>query len=600
MFIAASRSVQYAKARDFEGGERGLIRRITIDLARDVAQHLRQESLTEEVASRIQELEAYASCFLWEGEITVSSEDDRAAALLRQSPLRALGDVLDAYNLIAPEGGSSALDGYRLAVNSIDELDANLLIPSSVGPANLSNEEIRAAYWDCLEVAFFGGSWPDPNPGDATEPESLVEVRLHALPNHGADARPFCKISQSDGTWTFHGLVQGYAGPGRDDDYFEHKCSDLAQALRAVPWNRVSSIQTLGGRQEDVRALLLPFAVHGAGLTGRLDDVRLNDEPLVTGEAAQSAVADMPVITVTRDLSDAPREVWEIRGQEPLGEIMQRDLHVLRKGQAVEYYCRGPVDDLLAILTVDPSGGNEDPATWGDSRVVDSWAGEDNELLYQFGDLPLLTRWVRVEGQSEGGRLVALSAEGAENTLIFVDVSEGTINSGEDLLHFSWFAEGAGAPVSWDGGCRVVDLGRGWLLRHRWGDLGTEYDTIWTTDLLQQAEFLRDAITYEEAEVPAALMLETLDPGKSLSPEALDHWQDLLHELTLSLDLSCGDELAHRVRDLLMERPLYVACRNALAEPMSPLGQRFLSALEDSVASGVPGAVQSGSWVSAD
>lgn len=111
-------------------------------------------------------------------------------------------------------------------------------------------------------------------------------------------------------------------------------------------------------------------------------------------------------------------------------------------------------------------------------------------------------------------------------------------------------------------------------------------------------EGVKQLIVDAEAFVPAAFALEPLDPEQTLSADDRALWSHLVREAPASLTVTCSENVQETLRaELIRESSLYVATRDAIRYPSSPLGLRLLAGLAEAVERENPLPWMFGGWL---
>lgn len=569
------------------------VRRVTRALARDVLEGLqwvegsearRAEAEAKPFASMMIDLvdEGVDDVESATSSVVMESPDHWQAFELEQEPLNSLVRILRLYGQLAPSGAEAALKGYAQAIGESVE-DPGGLVPASLdAPPQPDPELVSAAYQLQVEVEYFGGPWPGDDRVIVANPPNLRELLFFR--EVGESSQPECRIHMTGGDWVFSA-----SPPDADEDAFVHVCSGLGEALSAVPWQTIDRVEYGEVSAQSVRQMLVEFLEGRSGAW--MPDFTVNGEPLVSESDRERLDRSIPVVALERFTADGQISRHEYFGPEALDELERAGLNVLRRGEATQFSVRLDPQDLLDHLTVDATGGDESAEGWTDPAVVADFVCQDEELT-SGSESHLLLRWATVNDK----RVIALVDGGVPGTVALWD-EDAQAAVGTSVAYFSWWSDGGGAPISWDGGSEVSDLGSGWLQYRRWGDLGNEVSVtpgnVTPQDVAAQVLHL---VAHEEATVAAALALEPLDPDGTLTAEALATWRNLIEELSMELTLSTDRQVNDLLRASLEGDPLFRACRQALAEPNGVLGQQLEAALEETTESGLIGELLSGNW----
>jgi hypothetical protein len=249
---------------------------------------------------------------------------------------------------------------------------------------------------------------------------------------------------------------------------------------------------------------------------------------------------------------------------------------------------------LLEAMEVAPDGQETDPDSW-DDELLDRWTDDEDltrEILSDNDGTPLRTT---INGQ----QVATLRIEETSN-LVLVDLDDEQITPLAELASFSWYSESGGAPISWNGGDSVVLIHPRLLQIRSWGDIERPTQLLPMPDTATElAALLAQWITEVDAEVPAAIALEPLDPDLVLDGQQRAAWRDRMECVTADLTLDVEPDVIQALQEhLTREASLYTAVRLALRDPLSPQGKRFAAALDDAAEDGVIGGVLYGGWLS--
>lgn len=570
----------------------------TNDLLRGFAAAIATE-VSQQLTARSSDTLSAAQRYAWAydvGEVSFDQPSDEVAAQLQKYPMRALICVLRLCDALEPSGAELALAGYREAIESEPDLNPADLVPDNLQePTPMTPHEIGQAFRDFLESQFFNGPWPQPAVAKVKVPEELSELTVYGHTDREPTDPPLCIVNREAEGWVFRGYVDTYYEGNWHP--FDHLCTDGEEALAAVPWHEAREVQTKGGSPEFIRSLLLDLAAEGTHKLNRLPTFTVDGQPLVNAAFRREFQNVVPPIVVHRHFADGRREEHELRGEDALTQLVTQGLHILRRGESTEYTCMMAPETLMDALVVDTSGGDEQPDDWADTDQPGEWQAEVDEMRSALAESPLLVRWARVNEYL----LAAFHEDKHEPGLAMFDTYEMEIlPNGPELARYSWFSESGGAPVSWDGGSCVADLGRGWLMIRRWGDLESMLEISTGSSDLAEAATIFYLIQLEEAYLPAAIELEALDPNNSLTADERAEWAELLSEVTMGLDLDCSTAVTELLRQMLSEVSDYQQTKAALDAPTEPLGQRLKSALDDFARDGVLGGLLANAWTRLD
>lgn len=228
---------------------------------------------------------------------------------------------------------------------------------------------------------------------------------------------------------------------------------------------------------------------------------------------------------------------------------------------------------VLSRLTAG-DGPSEDPDDWPHGTAED-WSIEDC-LPYPDRGVPWVDRWCTVNGMRvtgiEGNRqdgticLVGLDNEGARETGGLASLKDELIV----IARYSWWSDGGGAPISWDGGNALCAFGTEIVIDSAWGDVEPGVTAcVYPRSLVERTALVAAWIAEVEALVPAAMALENLDPQNLLNPSQRNYWLELLDGpgVSFSLDESLLDVAA--LRRALLKEPYYARMARALEDPLS-------------------------------
>jgi Protein of unknown function (DUF3293) len=274
-------------------------------------------------------------------------------------------------------------------------------------------------------------------------------------------------------------------------------------------------------------------------------------------------------------------------------------LRDLKRGTVTEY----TVDPrwvqptlLLGALRASPAGGAEAGEDWP-TDVAELWTDSDEQLAQLFGDVKWIPRWASLNGD----RLAAIDTGSARRptlSVVLFDESEQQIVPLREFARSSWFSEGDGAPISWDGGNSLSLAGVGLAYDKQWGDEGEEQSLVGLPRSPRGlAEALAEWVLRIEAEVAAAFALEPFDPKGTLSESQRQVWDERLDEVTISIEMDLSEEEISQVRRrLLRTGPVYRQTRDAFAHPSGRNGLALGATLDAVISDGVIGLLVSGEW----
>lgn len=318
-----------------------------------------------------------------------------------------------------------------------------------------------------------------------------------------------------------------------------------------------------------------------------------------SGRRSRSFVVAGPEV---RSLQDWRHEAGEWRCSDlderqedrPATELPD-SLFEIRLGVAYEFVA-AELDVVDRLMLIDP-GVDEDPEAWqGEAAQVR--AAEDEELSELLEGTQWLHRWVRVNG--DRAVPVLTGSKGAKDVcFVLIDPVERELHGQDVIAEWSWFSESGGAPISWDGGNRIVRVGRGALVFQQWGDFGqdlsVEHGPRTDADLAGiLAHWIRDV----DAAIPFAFTRMDFDPQGVLDGAERERWEELLagpHQ-ALTLDLAVHAPVEGLIEERLAGDPRFRAIAEAFQNPLSGRGQALREALEHFEDDGVIGSVLSGWW----
>jgi hypothetical protein len=296
---------------------------------------------------------------------------------------------------------------------------------------------------------------------------------------------------------------------------------------------------------------------------------------------------------ISSPVEDVPCSLTDYIQSSPL-------LHEIGAGAIKEYVTNEDVlatADLLKLLTPMTVGGAENPSTWG-LGVSSDWTDEDRDLPELEDGLNWVHRWARINGT----RVTAIDvgADGASTLVVVLcDPGEETfVVPVKELAENSWWSESGGAPITWDGGNSLSDLGGGLVMDRRWGDLDTWSKIVNVgQDAMAQAEYIAEWIDRCDCTVPAALNFEPFDPDDVLSPRQREWWIERMSDSAYTMWLDAGDEVDQAVTTILGERySLYSRTREAMAHPHSDDARKLAYELSQVRSYGAQGTLLTGDW----
>jgi len=253
------------------------------------------------------------------------------------------------------------------------------------------------------------------------------------------------------------------------------------------------------------------------------------------------------------------------------------------KGRALDIHCRP--EHTQAVLTgiVPPKPQAEDGEGWPDD-VVSRWTDYEDYLTV---DVPHMEAWAEINDAT----VLLVTRDGAPGVVpVLYDVDEGDFVGLPTLVETSWFSDGGGAPISWNGGSRLSRLGSGLLVGTAWGDTRQGIEIIEAAGPRETAQAAAAFILEDGQQFAAAWELEPFDPDGRLTPEEATRWQELQEEVEVSVSiyLEPFEELQVLREQLLNDRG-YAWVAGALRDPTSEAGQALLAKLEEAASTGVIG-----------
>ena len=329
----------------------------------------------------------------------------------------------------------------------------------------------------------------------------------------------------------------------------------------------------------------------------------IKDEPWPLEERADIAVAAHVVEVDGREWhlglrEDDGRFVWHVAEPadsgwttrpvgDPYGSVSQaltgNIFLTIGKGRTLDIHCRP--EHTQAVLTgiVPPKPQAEDGEGWPDD-VVSRWNDYEDYLTV---DVPHMKAWAEINDAT----VLLVTRNGAPGVVpVLYDVDEGDFVGLPTLVETSWFSDGGGAPISWNGGSRLSRLGSGLLVGTAWGDTRQGIELIEAAGPRETAQAAAAFILEDGQQFAAAWELEPFDPDGRLTPEQAARWQELREqvEVSVSVYLEPYEELPVLREQLLHDRG-YAWVAGALQDPTSESGQALLAKLEDAASSGVIG-----------
>ena len=244
-----------------------------------------------------------------------------------------------------------------------------------------------------------------------------------------------------------------------------------------------------------------------------------------------------------------------------------------------------------------------EPETWS-PEVAQAWQDEDEQLEEEFPGVNWLPVWARVSWltmtpQEESSyRVTALEIQAGPDThrfAVLVD-DEPSIVGTETLAKSSWFSESGGAPISWNGGNRLVRLSGNVVADFQWGDLGQEFGVSTVSKSDSVADTIAAWVQMHDLEAVAAVHLEPLDPDETLGAGERAAWEDLLNAVRDQTSFEVEDKTADEVRARLMSAPRYAEVARALAKPDGDEAQVLRATLKDVANSGALGSFVTGEF----
>jgi hypothetical protein len=253
------------------------------------------------------------------------------------------------------------------------------------------------------------------------------------------------------------------------------------------------------------------------------------------------------------------------------------------KGRTLDIHCRP--EHTQAVLTgiVPPKPQAEDGEGWPDD-VVSRWSGYEDYLTV---DVPHLKAWAEINDAT----VLLVTRNGAPGVVpVLYDVDEGDFVGLPTLVETSWFSDGGGAPISWNGGSRLSRLGSGLLVGSAWGDTRQGMEVIEAAGPQETAQAAAAFILADDQQFAAAWELEPFDPDGRLTPADATRWRELREqvEVSVSVYLEPYEELPV-LREQLRHDRGYAWVAGALQDPTSESGQALLAKVEDASSSGVIG-----------
>lgn len=270
-----------------------------------------------------------------------------------------------------------------------------------------------------------------------------------------------------------------------------------------------------------------------------------------------------------------------------------RDLRELHQGVASVFdlasHAGLSVHEFVALLDLCPQEDSDEPDDWP-LAVLDACEWEEYELWHWAEELPFVRRLASVNeleisgiGDARGCTAVLADEDG------FVAVDEPA--------EAGTFARPGVSPVCWEGGTKLLVLAPGLACSAPWGDEMLSGDNGFALvdfpehGTAQQvaaviASWLAD-ITFD---FWAALVLEPLDPGRTLDDRGREAWADFEKGLTVApvLHVPSGSEPLLRA-ELTRLSKSYAQCAEARANPAGHVAKVMLAADQPDL--------QYGNWV---
>lgn len=376
----------------------------------------------------------------------------------------------------------------------------------------------------------------------------------------------------------------------------------MTMELSALGWSGRDCLDAFAGRKKISRDITPPEApakywkAKGGGLADALRD----PFPPVAGDS---------VLRIRRDWYDSSLELLNIWSKDahfaltrtyrsPDGRWSQRQ-KALRGGSITEVLARNyrlrecsnrfavayqiaqadiPFDEFVLGLKIPP---NEPDVDWSANLgVAEHWAGDE----FYIADHPRLSRWITVNEMP----VTWVLADGkpfpfAANW----ETDQFAPLVGREIAHWTWFSEGGGGPISWDGGNSVYQLEPGYYLQRQWGDLGSkEKIVVIDKSVNSLAKMLGDWVMEREASVEAAFALQPRPPkpkGRSAKHDAWDSFE--LVESCVWFDVSDNVETLLRRYLRKVDTGFRLTC-DALARPDSKAGRALIAAIETTIEDG--------------
>lgn len=253
------------------------------------------------------------------------------------------------------------------------------------------------------------------------------------------------------------------------------------------------------------------------------------------------------------------------------------------RGRALDINCR--TEHTQAVLTgiVPPKPQAEGGDGWPE-EVASRWSEYEDYLAV---DVPHLKAWAQINGATV---LLVTPAGAADKVPVLYDVDEGDFIGLPTLVEISWFSDGGGAPISWDGGSRLSRLCSSLLVDTAWGDTRQGTGLIEVTGPWEIGQAAANFILEDAQQFAAAWTLEPFDPDGRLAPQEATKWKRLREQIEVEvwIDLEPNEELPACREQLLHDRA-YGWVAGALRDPTSESGQQLLERIEEAAATGVIG-----------
>lgn len=391
---------------------------------------------------------------------------------------------------------------------------------------------------------------------------------------------------------------------------------ELAIQLHALGWTAHHLAQQI--RRLDALAEV------SAPTGGRTLHEMLGDDLVTLLNEGGPALRQDALVTWSRRSPTGRREVWQVRrgaggvgltrhSQEARGAGWTTDTEGLAalgadtwlsdltdllalSGHVITHIATGPdgpsPTTVLTQLRVD---GQADATEWDGEEITEQLA-EDADIADLAEGLAWSPVWAYLDGQRITGIAIETDA-GSDVEPVAIDLWTPALISLRPIATSSWFSEGGGALVSWDGGTRLAQITRTLGIDEQWGDLGSEV-TIFRlpATVTELADRIVTWILDRENEVAAALALEELDPDGRLSQAERDQWTELIDAVTADVTLGVEQPVIELVRHHMTQDVLYARVKRALEDPAGASGRDLRQVLTVLAASGVVGDLLRGNW----